>query len=133
MAALEADYAARRLPTYPETFDGYVALTNPAAAEIGASNFLMETIANKRAGPTTLMAVVIDEEHQTARGCTNLLRLSILWRFCPNNCPAKAEPFWSVVRCAYVSGVFVVGVAGFEPATPSSRTRCAMGRPLKVR
>jgi hypothetical protein len=52
MRALEADYAARRRPTDPETFDGYVALTNPAAAEIGASNFLMETISNKRVGPT---------------------------------------------------------------------------------
>jgi hypothetical protein len=29
-----------------------VALTNPASAEIGASNFLMETIANERVGPT---------------------------------------------------------------------------------
>jgi hypothetical protein len=29
-----------------------VALTNPAAAEIGASNFLMETISNERVGPT---------------------------------------------------------------------------------
>jgi hypothetical protein len=54
MSALEADYAARRLPTDPETFDGYVTLTNPAAAEIGASNFLMETIANERVGPTIL-------------------------------------------------------------------------------
>jgi Protein of unknown function (DUF4238) len=52
MSALEADYAARRLPTAPETFDGYVALINPAAAEIGASDFLMKTIANERVGPT---------------------------------------------------------------------------------
>jgi hypothetical protein len=29
-----------------------MALTNAAAAEIGASNFLMETIANDRVGPT---------------------------------------------------------------------------------
>lgn len=50
--ALEADYTARRRPTDPETFEGYVALTNPAAAEIGASNFLMETIGNERVGPT---------------------------------------------------------------------------------
>lgn len=52
LGALEADYAARRRPTDPDTFEGYVALTNPAAAEIGASNFLMETISNERAGPT---------------------------------------------------------------------------------
>ena len=52
MSALEADYAARRLPTYPETFDGYVALTKPAAAEIGASNLLMKIIANERIGRT---------------------------------------------------------------------------------
>ena len=51
-AALEANYAERRRLTDPETFDGYMALTNPAAAEIGASNFLMETIANQRVGPT---------------------------------------------------------------------------------
>src|SRR5262245_43046873 len=50
--ALEANYAERRLPTYPETFDGYMALTNPAAAEIAASNFLMKTIANERVGST---------------------------------------------------------------------------------
>src|SRR5262249_37706654 len=52
IAALEANYAERRLPTHPETFDGYMALTNPAAAEIGASNLLMEIIANERVGPT---------------------------------------------------------------------------------
>jgi Protein of unknown function (DUF4238) len=52
LKALEADYVARRRPTDPETFEDYVALTNPAAAEIGASNFLMETISNKRVGPT---------------------------------------------------------------------------------
>jgi hypothetical protein len=52
LKALEADYAARRRPTDPDTFEGYVALTNPAAAEIGASNFLMETISNERVGPT---------------------------------------------------------------------------------
>jgi hypothetical protein len=50
--ALESDYAARRRPTDPEAFEGYMALTNPAAAEIGASNFLMETISNERLGPT---------------------------------------------------------------------------------
>ena len=52
MSALEADYAARRLPIAPETFDGYEALINPAAAEIGASDFLMKTIANERVGRT---------------------------------------------------------------------------------
>jgi len=52
MSALEADYAARRLPTAPETFDGYVALTKPAAAEISASNLLMKIIANERVGRT---------------------------------------------------------------------------------
>jgi Protein of unknown function (DUF4238) len=51
MRALEADYASRRRPTDPDTFEGYVALTNPAAPEIGASNFLMETISNERLGP----------------------------------------------------------------------------------
>jgi len=53
-AALEANYAERRLPTYPETLDGYMALTNPAAAEIGASNILMKAIANPRVGPKIL-------------------------------------------------------------------------------
>jgi hypothetical protein len=52
IVALEANYAEHRLPTDPETFDGYMALTNPAAAEIDASNCLMESIANKRVGPT---------------------------------------------------------------------------------
>src|SRR5262249_32105576 len=52
IAALEPNYAARRLPTHPETFDGYVTVTKPAAAEIAASNFLMDVIANKRVGQT---------------------------------------------------------------------------------
>jgi Protein of unknown function (DUF4238) len=52
LRALEADYSARRQPTDPDTFEGYAALTNPAAPEIGASNFLMETISNERVGPT---------------------------------------------------------------------------------
>ncbi len=50
--ALEADYAARRRASDPETFEGYVALTNPAAPEIAASNFLMETISNEKVGPS---------------------------------------------------------------------------------
>src|SRR5262249_5824512 len=41
----------------------------------------------------------------------NLLRLSVSWRFCPNNCPAKARPVQAVVRYAYVSEVSLVGVA----------------------
>jgi len=52
MKVLEADYAARRRPNDPDTFEGYVALTNPAAPQIAASNFLMETISNERVGPT---------------------------------------------------------------------------------
>jgi Protein of unknown function (DUF4238) len=51
MRALGAEYETRRRPTDPETFEGYVALTNLAAPEIGASNFLMETISNERVGP----------------------------------------------------------------------------------
>jgi hypothetical protein len=52
MKAIEADYAARRQPNDPETFEGYVALTKHAAPQIGASNFLMRTISNERLGPT---------------------------------------------------------------------------------
>jgi hypothetical protein len=52
MRALEADYSARRQPGDPKTFQGYIALTNPAAPQIAASNFLMETISNERVGPT---------------------------------------------------------------------------------
>jgi Protein of unknown function (DUF4238) len=52
LRALETDYAARRRPTDPDSFEGYVAMTNPAAPHIGASNFLMETISNERLGPT---------------------------------------------------------------------------------
>jgi hypothetical protein len=51
LRALEVDYTARRRPTDPDTFEGYVALTNPAAPQIAASNFLMETISNERLGP----------------------------------------------------------------------------------
>jgi Protein of unknown function (DUF4238) len=52
MKALQVDYAARRRPDDPNTFEDYVALTNPAAPQIGASNLLMEAISNERAGPT---------------------------------------------------------------------------------
>jgi hypothetical protein len=52
LSELHANYAARRRPTDPDTFEEYVALTNPAAPQIAASNFLMETISNKRVGPT---------------------------------------------------------------------------------
>jgi hypothetical protein len=49
--ALEANYDARRRPTDPATFHGYMEPTNPAAAEIDASKMLMETISNERLGP----------------------------------------------------------------------------------
>lgn len=51
LAVLGADYAARRRPTDPPDFAGYLALTNPAAPQIGASNFLMTIINNDRVGP----------------------------------------------------------------------------------
>lgn len=63
--ALEADYTARRRPTDPATFDDYLALTNPAAPEIGASNFLMETISNARLGPA------IFDMHRTRHNLKN--------------------------------------------------------------
>jgi Protein of unknown function (DUF4238) len=50
--ALEADYENRRLPTDPQTFSEYFALTNPAAPEIAAANLLMQIIDNHRVGPT---------------------------------------------------------------------------------
>jgi hypothetical protein len=52
IGALESDYTARRLPTDPATFEGYFARTNPAAAQIGASNMIAEIINNDRVGPT---------------------------------------------------------------------------------
>lgn len=51
MRALEADYENRRLPSDPPTFAEYVALTNPAASEIGAANMLMQIIDNDHVGP----------------------------------------------------------------------------------
>jgi hypothetical protein len=48
--ALEADYENRRLPTDPQTFAEYFALTNPAAPQIGAANMLMQIIDNDRVG-----------------------------------------------------------------------------------
>src|SRR6266478_183424 len=56
------------------------------------------------------------------------------WRdvFCPDICPGAVGPFMSRFDFARFCGVFLVGVAGFEPATPSSRTRCSSGFFLKV-
>lgn len=50
--ALEANYADRRRPTDPATFEEYFALTNGAAAQIGAANMIAEIIDNQRVGPT---------------------------------------------------------------------------------
>jgi len=51
VSALEADYENRRLPGYPETFTEFIALTDPAAPQVAATNFLMRTIENERLGP----------------------------------------------------------------------------------
>lgn len=51
LEVLEADYEARRRPTDPPTFSGYLALTHPAASQIGASNFLATIINSERVGP----------------------------------------------------------------------------------
>jgi hypothetical protein len=50
--ALEANYAERRRPTDPAAFKEYFARTNPAAAQIGASNMIADIIDNMRVGPT---------------------------------------------------------------------------------
>jgi hypothetical protein len=52
LQALEHDYDARRLPSDPADFAGYLALTNPATAQISATNMLMSIIDNDRLGPT---------------------------------------------------------------------------------
>jgi|ERR1700754_2288630 len=49
--ALEAEYENRRSPGFPETFAEFIALTDPAAPQIAATNFLMSTIENERLGP----------------------------------------------------------------------------------
>jgi hypothetical protein len=49
---LRDNYADRRLPTDPGTFEDYHARTHPSAAEIGATNLLTEIIDNDRLGPT---------------------------------------------------------------------------------
>jgi hypothetical protein len=47
-------------------------------------------------------------------------------RFCPNNCPgAPSAGRAKGKQRVDLFGDVLVGVAGFEPATPSSRTRCA--------
>jgi hypothetical protein len=51
LAVLEGDYAARRRPTDPPDFAGYFARIDPAAPQIGATNFLIEIINNDRVGP----------------------------------------------------------------------------------
>jgi hypothetical protein len=46
--------------------------------------------------------------------------------FCPDNCPNGGwEQTRPIKYMADLSVNYLVGVAGFEPATPSSRTRCA--------
>src|SRR5579862_5210789 len=46
-------------------------------------------------------------------------------RFCPDNCPGCPGPHRVRSASALFVWGFLVGVAGFEPATPSSRTRCS--------
>ncbi len=50
--ALKDNYPDRRLPSDPTTFEDYYARTNPAAAEISATNLLTTMIDNDRVGPT---------------------------------------------------------------------------------
>jgi Protein of unknown function (DUF4238) len=50
--ALEANYPEVRRPTDPATFEEYFARTNPAAAQIGATNMIADIIDNQRLGPT---------------------------------------------------------------------------------
>jgi Protein of unknown function (DUF4238) len=50
--ALQADYAARRRTGDPETFEQFLAQREPNAAQMGAANFLAETIDNDRVGKT---------------------------------------------------------------------------------
>ena len=50
--ALENNYAERRRPDDPATFEEYFARTNPAAAEIGATNMIATIIDNDRVGPS---------------------------------------------------------------------------------
>jgi hypothetical protein len=51
IGALEADYEKRRLPGFPDTYSEFIALTDPAAPQVAATNFLMRTIENERLGP----------------------------------------------------------------------------------
>ena len=44
----------------------------------------------------------------------------------------EANTFRRGNRREAISEAVLVGVAGFEPATPSSRTRCPSGRPLNL-
>jgi hypothetical protein len=51
LAELEVDYESRRLPDFPETFAEFIRLIDPAAPQIAATNFIMQTIENERIGP----------------------------------------------------------------------------------
>lgn len=51
ISELEADYESRRQPDFPATFAEFIDLTDPAAPQIAATNFLMRTIENERIGP----------------------------------------------------------------------------------
>jgi len=50
--ALQEDYAARRRPGDPETFEEFLAKREPNAAQIGAANFLADVIDNDKVGDT---------------------------------------------------------------------------------
>jgi hypothetical protein len=50
--SLEETYTEQRLPTDPATFAEYHAKMSPAAAQIGATNMMVEIISSQRVGPT---------------------------------------------------------------------------------
>jgi uncharacterized protein DUF4238 len=50
--ALQADYAARRRASAPESFEDFLAKHEPNAAQIGAANFLADVIDNAQVGKT---------------------------------------------------------------------------------
>ncbi|KQZ01114.1 hypothetical protein ASD45_09760 [Pseudolabrys sp. Root1462] len=50
--SLQADYAARRIPGAPETYEEFMSKTDPAAPYIGTARMLQDIIDNNRVGPT---------------------------------------------------------------------------------
>ena len=82
----------------------------------------MKPRASQRFEPRSVARIGVGKIFFRGRPSSNRFRCD----FCPGNCPGLT--LGAVAEVSQQIGLLrlsLVGVAGFEPATPSSRTRCA--------